>query len=108
LLRTRGRAALEALKYDTRDPTGFFAEARTNLDMMGMTSDASSVTAVWPHIPQNVKVALVAAGHEFPSWGQLRTTSLAMAAVAPPVNKGRKPKCATCGKRHSGTCRSKN
>lgn len=108
LLKGRSRQTLEGLVYNPRDPVPFFADARTNLDMMGMTSDASSVNAVWHRIPNNVKESLVARGTPFPSWLQLRSAAIAMSTIMPPANKGRKPKCAKCGKRHPGECRSKN
>lgn len=106
-LKVIARQRLDALSYDRLDPTPFFADATTHLTMMGVQADTSRILAVWDRVPQGVKELLIARNQVDPTWQQLRRAASAYAAVQP-APKGRKPKCTTCGKRHSGICRSKN
>lgn len=103
------RSALDALAYSSKDPLSFFATARTHMAMMGVHADASMVALVWHKIPAKTKEVLIAREAYNPSWSTLREVCAVM-ATSPGTSsrKGKKPKCAHCGKNHGGECRSKN
>lgn len=103
------RTALDALQYSHKDPLSFFATARTHMAMMGVNADVSMVANVWHKIPTKAKEVLVARGTYSPSWVVLREVCAVTATLSQPSSKkGKKPKCAHCGKNHGGECRSKN
>lgn len=108
LLKLTSRVSFDNLPFSKSDPVAFFAQARTHLAMMGIHSDVSLVAAIWHKLPQQVKDMLVARDLPNPSWASLRDVSVAVCASNQTTKKGKKPKCAHCGKKHSGECRAKN
>lgn len=107
LLRANGRAALDALPYNHKDPHEFFTQADVYLRWTGYHSSTTKVQAVWHKVPQKVKESLVVKGTYNPDWQQLRDMATALHFAGGSTASKKKPKCGNCGKRHSGECRSK-
>jgi len=108
LLRANGRAGLDSLAYNHNDPHEFFTQADVYLRWTGYHSDVTKVQTVWHKVPNKVKEALMVRGQTNPNWQQLRDMAVALHYTGgSTASTKRKPKCGTCGKRHSGECRSK-
>lgn len=105
----RGRQRLDELRFDIRSPETFFQEATICFNWQGIHSDSSRLQGVWHKMPPQVKDMLVARNSMHPSWETLRLIASQVALIQPTASqKGKKPKCKTCGKKHDGECRSKN